>query len=169
MPEIKIRHELQCDTDTYFEKCLFNAEYNQRLFIDQLKFPGYKVLEQKDNGDTITRRIHISPPLDGLPGAVKKAVGDSFSYVEEGSYDKKTKRYTFKVIPSAMPDKSKTSGELWCEPLGDKKVARMARISVEVKVFMIGSMVEEKIMNDLKSSYDAAATFTDAFVNEKGY
>ena len=169
MPEITIRHDLACDTDTYFLKCLFDAEYNQRLFIDQLKFPGYKVLEQKDEGDTISRRIHISPPLEGFPAPVKKAVGDSFSYVEEGTYNKKTKRYAFKVVPSAMADKSKTVGELWCEPLGDKKIARIAKILVEVKVFMIGGMVEEKIIADLKSSYNAAATFTDAFVKEKGY
>ena len=43
------------------------------------------------------------------------ALGDRLAYTEEGSFDKKAKRYSFKVTPSTMADKTKISGELWCE------------------------------------------------------
>jgi hypothetical protein len=67
-----------------------------------------------------------------------------------------------------MAEKTKNFGELYCEIVGDKRIARVAKITVEVKVFMIGSMIEEKIVTDLRSSYDAAAKFTREFLKEKG-
>jgi hypothetical protein len=168
MPEITLRHEFECDEDTYWQKVTFDRGFNERLYLEVLRFPGYKLASQEEDPHKLTRRVHIDPPLGNLPGPVKKAIGDKFSYVEEGSFDKKTRRYTFRITPSTMADKTKNFGELYCERLGDKRVARVAKITVEVKVFMIGGMVEEKIMTDLRHSYDAAAKFTREYLTEKG-
>ena len=169
MAEINVRHEIDCSEETYWDKCFFDAEYNRRMFLDLLKFPGFTVLEQKDEGDKRSKKVKIDPPLSGMPGPVKKAIGDKFSYVEEGTYDAKTHRYTFKVTPSMMADKTTVVGELYTEKLGDHRIARFAKVKVEVKVFMLGSMVEEKILGDMKHSYEAAASFTNDFVKEKGW
>ena len=67
-----------------------------------------------------------------------------------------------------MGDKAKTFGELHCEVLGEKKIVRVAKITVEVKVFLVGGMVEDKILGDLRHSYDAAAKFTREYLREKG-
>ncbi len=163
MPEITVRHELDCDEDTYWHGCVFNEEFNRKLYLETLAFPGYAG-ENVDGATTVTRKVRIDPPLTGLPGPVKKVLGDRFAYVEEGTFDKATKRYTFKVTPTTMPEKTKTTGELWCEKLGEKKIARFAKIKVEVKVFAIGGMIEDKILHDLKTSYDAAAKFTNEWV-----
>jgi hypothetical protein len=168
MPEITLRHEFDCDEDTYWEKVTFDPEFNRRLYLEVLKFPSYELVEQKEDDAKRTRRVRIDPPLGNLPGPVKKAIGDKFSYVEEGTFDKKTKRYSFKVTPSTMADKTKNFGELYVEKLGDRKIVRIAKITVEVKVFMIGGMVEEKISSDLRHSYEEAARFTRTFLKEKG-
>jgi hypothetical protein len=168
MPEITLRHEFECDEDTYWQKLTFDPEFNRRLYLEVLRFPGYTLVDQHDDEQKLTRKVHIDPPLGNLPGPVKKAIGDKFSYVEEGTFDKKARRYTFKITPSTMADKTKNFGELYCEKLGDKRIARVAKITVEVKVFMIGGMVEEKIMTDLRHSYDTAAKFTREYVKEKG-
>src|SRR5262249_5012431 len=131
-----------------------------------LKFPDYKLLEQKDDENSLTRRVKIDPPLGNMPAAFKKAIGNRFSYIEEGRFDKKAKRYTFKITPSSMPDKTKNYGELYTEKLGDHRVARIAKITVEVKLFMIGGLVEEKILEDIRHSYDEAAGFSRSFLNE---
>src|SRR5579859_6537144 len=102
MADLTLRHEMNCDEDTYWEKCVFDAEYNRELYLDSLKFPGWKLLEQKDDGKTITRRVHVDPPVGNLPGPVKKVIGDSLSYLEEGTFDRASKRYTFKVTPSTL-------------------------------------------------------------------
>lgn len=162
MAETTIRTELECSGQDYFEKCLFAEGYATKLFIDTLKFPGAKVLLLDRTGSIWKRRVHIDPPLAGLPGPVTKLIGDSFSYVEEGTYDPKAQRYTFTVTPSTAADKTKTTGESWVESTHGKTVL-CTRLRVEVKIFMVGGMVEEKIMKDFRASFDAAAPFINAF------
>ena len=168
MAEITIRHELDCSEDAFW-KCVFDEDYNRRLYLERLAFPGYKVLEQKEEPGSISRKVHIDPPVAGLPGPVKKLIGDRLSYVEEGTFNKATKRYAFTVKPSTLAEKTTTKGELWTEKLGENRVARLARVTVEVKVFAVGGMVEDKIAGDLRASYEAAAKFTNEYVKEKGW
>ena len=169
MPEVTLRHEFDCDEDTFWEKVIFSEEFNRRLYLDILKFPGFKLLEQRDEGDKRFRRVHLDPPLGNVPAPVRKVVGDKLSYVEEGTYDKHTRRYEFNVTPSTMADKTRNTGVISTEKIGEKKIVRVARVDVQVKVFMIGGMVEEMILGDLKKSYEATATFTREYLREKGY
>jgi uncharacterized protein DUF2505 len=169
MAEVHLRHEIDCDEDTFWDKCVFSEEFNRRLYLDTLKFPGFKQLDQTDEPTRRTRKVHIDPPLTGMPGPVKKLLGDRFAYVEDGVWDRATKKYTFKITPNILSEKSRSTGELYCEKIGDKKILRIATIKVEVKVFAVGSLIEDKIVNDLKASYEAAAKFTNEFVKEKGY
>lgn len=168
MPEVTLRHELNTDEDTFWAKICFNEEFNKKLFEGALKFPGWRVLDSKDDEAKIVRRIQVDPPVGDLPAALKKVVGDRLAYTEEGTFDKAKKRYSFKVTPSTMADKTKIAGELWIEKLGDKKIARMCRMSVEVKVFMVGGMVEERILSDLRASYDNSTAFTNEYIKSNG-
>jgi hypothetical protein len=167
MADLEIRHVMECDTDTYW-KCVFDDEYNRRLYNDVLKFRELKVLSQDPPGDQRSRKLYLNPPAVDLPAPIAKVIGD-VSWREEGTWDSKTKRYRFKIIPASMPDKTTITGEVWCEPKGDKKVERVCKMSVEVKIFMVGGMVEKRIMDDTKKSYEAAAKFTSEFVKEKGW
>lgn len=167
MPEVTLRHEIETDEDTYWSKIVFDEGFNTKMYVDHLKI-GWKLLDQKEDADKLVRRVHVEPPIGNLPGPMKKAIGDRLAYTEEGTFDKKSKRYSFKVTPSTMADKTKVSGELWCEKLGDKRIARMARMSVEVKVFMVGGMIEERILTDLRASYDRGTAFTNDYIREHG-
>jgi hypothetical protein len=167
--DLTLRHEMNCDADTYWEKCVLAEDYNQRLFYDGLKFKSYELVEQKDLGDTVTRRVKAEPKPANLPGPIKKAIGESFGYTEEGTYDRKAKVYTFRTIPGGFPDKVKIHGSMRCESIGEKKVTRITEIHVDVKIFMIGGLVEDRIVADIKDSYAKAAEFTNAWVKEKGY
>lgn len=160
------RDEFDCDEETFWHKCTFSEDFSKKLYLEVLKFPGWRLLEQKEEGGNLTRRVHIDPPLVGLPGPVAKIIGDKFSYVEEGRFDGKTKRYTFSVKPSTAAEKTKTTGELWTEKLGEGRCVRFAKVDVEVKVFMVGGMVEEKIISDLRKSYDATARFIGQYLRE---
>jgi hypothetical protein len=167
MAEVTLRHEIETDEDTFWSKVVFDEAFNKALYVDHMKF-GWKLLDQRDEPDRITRRVNVEPPTGNLPAAVKKVIGDRLSYVEEGTFDKKTRRYAFKVTPSTLADKTKVSGEMWCEKAGEKKIARLCRISVEVKVFMVGSMVEERIVSDLRASYDRGTAFTNDYIRKNG-
>lgn len=165
--ELEFRHDLDCDGPTYFDRCIYDDEFWTRVYGEILKFPKFETLEMKKDGDVWTRTVRIEPPITGLPGPAKKVIGDRMSYVEVGTYDKKTGRYSFKVTPSTFPDKVKTEGVMWCEPRGDKST-RIAKITVEVKIFVVGGMIQDKIASDLRQSYDATASFTNQWVKEKG-
>ena len=168
MPSVTLRHEIDTDEDTYWNKIVFDEAFNKAMYIDHMKFPGWKLLDMKEDDAKITRRVQVDPPVGNLPGPVKKVIGDKLTYVEEGTFDKASKRYTFKVNPSALPDKTKVSGEMWVEKLGDKKVARVCKISVDVKVMLIGGMVEERILSDLKASYETGTSFTNEYIKKNG-
>ena len=169
MGHLVLRHEMGCDTETYWEKCVLTEEYNRRLFLEALKFLKYELIEQKDTGDTVTRRVKAEPKTANLPAPLKKVIGDSLGYTEEGSFDRKKKVYSFRSIPAAFPEKVKIHGTMRCEPLGEKKVTRVTEIDIDVKIFMVGGMVEERIVSDMKDSYAKAAAFTNRYVKEKGY
>lgn len=168
MPSVTLRHEIETDEDTYWAKIVFDEAFNKKMYEGHLKIPSWKLLEMKDDDAKITRRVQVEPDAGNLPGPVKKVIGDRLSYVEEGTFDKKTKRYSFKVRPSALPDKTKISGEMWVEKLGDKKIARVCQMSVEVKVMLVGGMVEDRILSDLRRSYDEGTTYTNAYIKENG-
>jgi hypothetical protein len=167
MPEITLRHDVDCDEDTFWSKIVFDEGFNKKLYTENLKI-GWKLQDQKEDDAKISRKVFVEPDTSNLPGAVKKVIGDRLAYTEEGSLDKASKRYKFKVTPSTMADKTKVSGEMWCEKKGDKKITRVCRISVEVKVFMVGGMVEERILSDLRLSYDKGTDFTNKYIKETG-
>jgi hypothetical protein len=169
MQEITLRHEMSCDEETYWHKCVFDAEYNERLYLKELKFPQYELEQYEDDGTIIRRRVKVAPQLPPMPAPVKKVIGEGLAYTEVGSFDRKTNRYSFTATPNALGDKATTKGEMRVEVLGEKKIARVAKISVDVKVFMVGGLIEDQILNSLRSSYERAASFTNDYVKEKGY
>ena len=168
MAEIEMHHEVNTDEDTYWEKCVFDEAFNKELYEGALKFPGWTLLESKRDDATISRKVRVEPRVGDVPGPVKKVLGDRLSYVEEGTFDRKTKKYTFKVTPSTLAEKSKIRGEMWCEKKGDKKIVRHTRMSVEVKVMMVGGMVEQRILSDLRASYDEGTSFTNDYIAKHG-
>jgi hypothetical protein len=167
MPDVTLRHEINTDEDTYWSKVVFDEAFNKAMYTDHMGIV-WKLLDQKDDDTKLTRRVHVEPPVGNLPGALKKVIGDKLAYTEEGSFDKKTKRYAFKVTPSTMAEKTKVSGEMWCEKIADKKIARVLKMHVEVKVMLVGGMVEERIVSDLRSSYDRGTAFTNDFIAKNG-
>lgn len=167
MADVSLKHEIETDEDTYWSKIVFDADFNKAMYVDHMGIQ-WKLLDQKEDDAKITRKVHVEPPVGNLPGPVKKVIGDKLAYTEEGTFDKKTKRYTFKVTPSTMAEKSKISGEMWTEKSGDKKVIRHAKMHVEVKVMLVGGMVEERIISDLRQSYDKGTTFTNDYIKKTG-
>jgi hypothetical protein len=168
MAEVTLRHDIDTDEDTFWSKIVLDPTFNKKMYEGALKFPRWELLESKEDDAKVTRRVQVDPPVGDLPAALKKVVGDRLAYVEEGTFDRKAKRYTFKVTPSTMAEKTKVSGELWTEKLGDKKIRRVCRIGVEVKVMFVGSMIEERILADLRSSYDNSTAFTNQYIKENG-
>ena len=169
MAEVTVRHEIDCSIQDYWDKCVFDNEFNLELYVKRLHFNSFVAIGSEDSADRRTKKCTMEPPMASIPPPAKKLIGDKLRYAEDGYLDKKTGHYHSAITPSTFADKTHVEAELWCEPSpsGDAgKCVRIARVKVEVKVFVVGTMVEEMIMRDLKASYDAEAAFVGEWVKK---
>ena len=164
MKSFSLSHEIHCDQDTFW-KVFFDKAFNEALFRDGLHFPHYEVLDFKDGEKEIVRRVKVTPKMDA-PGPVAKALGSSFSYVEDGTFDKATKILTWKTTPSSMADKVTTKGTIKAEPAGDGKVLRISDFQYEAKVFAIGGILESAFEKSLRSGWEKSAEFLNNWLKE---
>jgi hypothetical protein len=170
MAEVTLRHEISCSVQDYWDKCVFDNAFNHELYVQRLHFHSFVPVESKDLGDRRTKKCTMEPPLTGVPGPAKKVIGDALRYSEDGYLDKKSGHYFAAITPSMFADKTHVEAELWTEPSpsdGANNCVRCARVKVEVKVFVVGSMVEDMIMRDLRASYDAEAAFIGEWMSRK--
>jgi hypothetical protein len=169
MPSFRLEHDFECSEDTYWEKVVFDAEYNKRLFLDELHFPEWRELEQKDEGPKVVRVVRAQPPVGDLPAALKAVVGDGAGYEERGVYERSTHRYEAKIIPNRLADRITVAISMVTEKLGEHRCRRITNASVTAKIFMVGALLEQKMLSDLKRSWGKNAEFTNRFLAEKGW
>jgi hypothetical protein len=157
MQSFTLSHEIHCDEATFW-KVFFDKEFNAALYKDGLGFPEYALLELKESEKEIVRRAKVTPKMDA-PAPVAKVLGSSFSYIEEGTFDRASKIYRWKSLPNQMADKVKTYGEVRAEPAGEGKVKRISEFHYEAKIFAIGGVVESSLEKSLRSGWDKSAVF----------
>lgn len=168
MKEVKFDDVFECNEETYWSKIFFDEAYNTALFKERLKFPVWKATVTKDDDGTLERTVEVAPPVGDVPGPVKKVLGDNFGYKEHGRFDKKKKRYHVRIESHAATDRTHVNGEIWLEPVGEKKVRRVAQFKVEVKIMLVGGMIEDRIANDMKRDFTRGAEFTNEWIRKHG-
>ncbi|HEY8380261.1 MAG TPA: DUF2505 domain-containing protein [Nannocystis sp.] len=157
MATFRITHEINCNAETFW-KLFFDPEFNTKMFKEALAFPEFEVLEFRETDATIVRKVRAMPKLN-VPGPVAKLLGSGFRYTEEGTFDKATQKWRWKMIPSALADKLRQEGTMWLEPIGDDKIRRVAELITEAKVFGIGGLIESSAEKQMREGWDASAVF----------
>ncbi|HWA76921.1 MAG TPA: DUF2505 family protein [Polyangiaceae bacterium] len=168
MPDFRVEHRFNCSEESFWSKVFFDADYNRRLFLEYLKFSGWRELKNEDKGDQVQRVVEAVPPIGDLPGPLKAVVGDNAGYEERGVFDRKTRRYQATVVPNRLADKISVKIAISTVADGPEHCKRIAEGSVSAKIFGVGGLLEKKMIADLEKSYEKSATFTNAFVAEKG-
>ena len=168
MATSRIQHDFDCGEAALWQVFFFDEEYTRRLYLETLKFPLWKVVDQKVTEASLERRVEIHPVIENVPGPLKALIGDHFHYIEEGRLDRKTNRYAFRILPSALADKTTIAGEMFPERLGETRCRRVIDYKVDVKVMIVGKLAEQKTISDTQTNYDRAAVFTRAYLKEKG-
>jgi len=162
MAKFTVRHEINCDEETFW-KVFFDKEFNEKLYKGRLGFPEFRVVEQRDS-ETDTFRKVVGTPKMNVPGPVAKVLGSNFSYTEDGRLDKKSKVWSWKMIPGNMADKLRNEGTMRIEVVGDKKVRRIAELVIEAKVFGIGGLIESSAEKQLREGWDESAVFMNEWL-----
>jgi hypothetical protein len=162
MPTFQVKHEINCNVETFW-KIFFDKEFNTKIYTEGLGFPQFEVLDQRETETQITRKCAGMPKLN-MPGPVVKLLGNGFRYTEEGTFDKSTKKWKWKMTPSTMADKLRQEGTLWVEPIGDTKVRRVAELINEAKVFGLGGLIEKSAETQLREGWDLSAAFMNKWI-----
>jgi hypothetical protein len=115
--QILIEHTIDLPANQFFDQIYFNEDFNSCLYRE-LGFKERVVVEQVEDGDTIFRRIKLTPSRD-IPEPFQRALrGASLGYEEQTIYHKAQQRAEIVVISNIKPDKVKVSGTFWIESDG---------------------------------------------------
>lgn len=164
MAKFTLTHEINCDVESFW-KIFFDKDFNRDMFLRGMSFPSWEVLTQTENDRELLRKIKATPKIE-LPGPVAKLMGSNFSFVEEGTWNKGTKVWSWKMIPSSMGDKLRNEGTMRAESSGGK-TRRIAEIILEAKVFGLGGLIESSAEKGLREGWDASARLINKHLAEK--
>lgn len=157
MGKFTVTHEIQCNAETFW-KTFFDKDFNLKLYKEGLGFPEFTIVDQRETDTELVRKVTGSPKME-VPGPVAKLLGSNFRYTEEGRFNKATKVWSWKLIPSTMADKLRNEGSLRIEAIGDTKIRRSAELIVEAKVFGVGGLIESSSEKQLREGWDKSAVF----------
>jgi hypothetical protein len=163
-----IRHTIETDVDTFWNKLFFDPEFNRALFVEALGFPTYEILEdRKEPSGVVHRRVECVPKVE-LPAAARRVLGDTAGYTEVGRFDPVARKYFVDVLPKMAADKIKTKSEVSVEARGDKRCERIVMVDNTVKIFGIGTFVEGYIEQQTRDLYNRGADFTNQWIKNHG-
>ncbi len=115
-------------------------------------------VEERD-GKTVQR---FEVKVKEVPAAARK-VFKALEWVEESTYDPKTERFAWRILPTVMKDKITCDGELWYDAAGEGKTRRVVTGRVQIKVPLVGGTIEKIIVDQLKRSYEDASKAESAY------
>lgn len=157
MAKFTMTHEIHCSAEDFW-KTFFDKSFNVRLYREALEFPEFSIVEQNETDTQITRRCAGQPKMN-MPAPVMKLLGSGFRYTEDGTFDKATKTWRWKLTPSTLADKLKQEGTLRVEAAGEGKCRRVVEIVMEAKVFGLGGLIESSAEKQLREGWDKSARF----------
>jgi hypothetical protein len=160
MKKVTVTTTMDCDADGFW-KLFFDREFNTKLYTEGLGFKSYDIIEM-----TETSRRTKGVPKMKLPGPVAKLLGDSFGYEENGTLDKASGIYRWKMTPNTMTDKLFTTGSVKIESLGDGKVRRTSEATIEAKMFGVGGLLEGTAEGEMRTSWDKENAFMSRWIRE---
>ncbi|MBA3548605.1 MAG: DUF2505 family protein [Nannocystis sp.] len=166
--KFSLRHPYMIEPEAFWRDVFFDPAYNEALYREGLHFEAFKVLEESNPPDgRRTRKLAVKPKLDA-PGPIKKILGDSIDYIEDGRLDISRPAWITKVIPSKLADKVNIHNEFWLERTGPGRSDRVASFDIEVKIFGLGGIFEKFLEKTMRESYQQAADFTNLWLERKG-
>src|SRR5581483_11133499 len=142
---------LPCTPETFW-KVFLDERYTRALFLEELKFADFSVLELTDS----SRKIRVVPRVN-LPGVLQKLVGDSFAYEEHGTLDRARNEWTWRMVP--RKEIVATRGKVRLEPVSDSECRRSDEVIIEGKMFGVGGLVEATAEKEVKASWPKELSF----------
>jgi hypothetical protein len=161
-----VQHHFEMNADDFFSKVYLNEEYIRRMHLEGMDNETFEILSQSGTLETSFKRTIRTTPKLNAPKVVKKLLGDSVQYVEDGTYSPETKHYVFSLIPSTLADKVKIQGDLWVESTGANQMTRFCNLTFHANIFGAGKVVEKFIAQSSIENLEKSARFTHQWIRD---
>jgi hypothetical protein len=162
---VQLSHRIHCDVDVFWRDFVDDA-VNQEVFVGQMGYPSFRVLERKVDGALVWQRIEITPKVH-LPDAVARIVGDKLSFVEVGEYDGDAYRFSYAPPAGFRADLATVEGLIRAERTADGETERSVEISCEVRMFGFGGLLESAAIKTARDAYDTHAVALNAVLAKR--
>ncbi|MEM6732382.1 MAG: DUF2505 domain-containing protein [Myxococcota bacterium] len=163
--KFRIEHEFSGISLPDYEVLYFDEPFNEAL-CEEVNLER-ELLKLDRDGDKLARDVRVAPRGRQIPKPVAKFLGGArIEYVEKLQYTFGSYRGTWQSVSSLMTEKIQSSGTFTLEEASGG-VRRIVEGEIKVKVFGLGGTIEQYIVEDVKKSYNDAATFTRKWLAQK--
>jgi hypothetical protein len=149
---------LPCSAETFW-KVFLDERYTRALYLDELGFNDFSVLQLTDTA----RKIRLVPKIN-LPAVLQKLIGDGFAYEEHGTLDRASNAWTWRMLPKK--ELVATRGTVRIEPLGDAQCRRHDEVIIEGKIFGLGGVIESTAEKEVRISSQKELAFLTRWLGE---
>ncbi|MEZ4324590.1 MAG: DUF2505 family protein [Polyangiales bacterium] len=159
-----VEHVLNTTPEGFWTRIQPNEEFYRALYVDHLGYE-YELLEC--DLAVGTRKARIKPTADA-PKVIREALGERFSFIEDGKYDAAAGRYDFQIIPNTFTDKVHTTAYQIMVPHGSDQCVRTVHFEITANLLGLGAILEKFIARTTRESYGDSAKFTNDFLAKLG-
>lgn len=163
--QIIVTRDLDCNPNVFW-KLFLDSAFMRDLF-QHLGFARYEVIEVREEPGAIFRKSSGEPPLDA-PGVVQKVLGPSFAYVENGTWDRATKTWSWTTTPSVLAERSQMTGRLRVDAIAQDKCRMTVEATVAVRMLGIGALIEATGERTIRSGWTRTAEYFASRIERGG-
>ncbi|MFD4561477.1 DUF2505 family protein [Streptomyces sp. NPDC058469] len=128
------------------------------LYKGELKYRSYVMSGRRESDERVVRRTVFQRAMQ-LPAPAAKLLGADFSEVEDGTFEKADRLWTWKVTPSSQADKIRHEGHLRVEDVDAVRTRLRLEFTYEAKIFGIGGLLESVMEKNLREEWDRTVAF----------
>ncbi len=159
--------EFDLEPEDYLRGVYLDDAFAEALYLEGLGFQSYTVLDiQRADDGGVSRRIKVCPRTNA-PAPVRKALGSTQEYEEQGSLDASTGVWRYTVIPAALSRKIRITGTQRVESAGSGRCRAHFDATFEVKIFAVGGAVERFMASQFDDNLAKQADFTRRWIQSR--
>jgi hypothetical protein len=164
--EVQIVNTLRVSPAIYWGQLFFDPEYLRDLYV-ALAFAQCEVQQLSVDAQGRTRRVLRAVPPFSAPDFIRKKLEGRLYYVEDGTYDPGSGRWSFSTAVSVAADKVDIRGVIHTEAVPEG-LRHVLNLTARVSAFGVGSLLERLIEKNTRDSYTVMSDFTNRFAARRG-
>lgn len=162
--KLHVRHTFPCDPETFW-KMYWDDEFDAML--QRGNTVQRELLEQRDEGGVVVRRVRFTPQRD-LPAPAAKLLGSSkLVYEQESRFDPARSEMAWRVIPTILPGKLDARGTFVVRPI-EGGCEQVVDGDIKVDVRFIGGQIEKAVVAEVEQSYQRTAEVAREWLRSRG-